>query len=205
VNSTSDSANLKTLSWIDNGKLNILLIHKSNSTKTVSLQGISGTFDYWKIDDPNDANYNNPPTPSKLTLNEGDAITLNGYTVMLLQKTTPNPTSSSTTTTIPSGFTGTNFICNYVQTNNLWECSLDYTNNLNEKGLVKFYFIDSVSGEVKSTGSIWTNIGSGTVGSELSCDNYHGTYNVVWRAYRSSDSSRSNPVAFSTSFNTVTC
>jgi hypothetical protein len=113
--------------------------------------------------------------------------------------------STSTTTTIPSGFTGTNFICNYVQTNNLWECSLDYTNNLNEKGLVKFYFIDSVSGEVKSTGSIWTNIGSGTVGSELSCDNYHGTYNVVWRAYRSSDSSRSNPVAFSASFNSITC
>jgi hypothetical protein len=109
-----------------------------------------------------------------------------------------------TTTTIPS-FTAANFVCNYVQTNNLWECSLDYTNNLNEKVIVKFYFIDSVSGGVKSIGSIWTNTGSGTVGSELSCDNYHGTYNVVWRAYRSSDSSRSNPVAFSASFKSITC
>ena len=82
---------------------------------------------------------------------------------------------------------------------------LDYANNLGEKVIVKFYFIDSVSSEVKSTGSIWTNTGSGTVGSEISCNNYHGTYNVVWRAYKSSDTTHSNPVTFSTSFNTVTC
>jgi hypothetical protein len=91
-----------------------------------------------------------------------------------------------------------------MPTNNLWECSLDYSNNMNQRVIVKFHFIDSVSSEVKSTGSIWADMGSsGTAGSELSCSNYHGTYYVVWRVFKDSD--RMNAVGWSMSPLTITC
>ena len=82
VNSSSNYNNVSSIAWIDNGKLNILLIHKSPETKTISLSGVSGAFTYQKID--NTYPYNNAQI-QKGTINAGDTITLKGYTVMLLQ------------------------------------------------------------------------------------------------------------------------
>jgi hypothetical protein len=85
VNSFSSSADIKTLAWNDNGKLNILLIHNSTGTKTVSLNGMTGQFNYQKIDDPTGTSYLNPSIQTG-TIDASSVITLNGYTVMLLQK-----------------------------------------------------------------------------------------------------------------------
>jgi hypothetical protein len=83
VQSAASSNNIRTLSWIDKGKLNILLIHNSTATETVSLNGITGTFNYSKIDDPSGTSYLNP-TVQTGTFNAGNTIALSGYTVMLL-------------------------------------------------------------------------------------------------------------------------
>jgi hypothetical protein len=82
VNSSSNYNNLSSIAWNHNGKLNILLIHKSTVSKTISLSGVSGTFSYQKID--NTYPYYNAQIQTG-TINAGDVITLNGYTVMLLQ------------------------------------------------------------------------------------------------------------------------
>jgi hypothetical protein len=92
-NSYSD---LRTLSWINNGKINILLIHNSTATETISLQGVAGSFNYQKID--NTYPFDNAQVQIG-TIDASDTITLNGYTVMLLQESI-SPTT--TTTTIPS-------------------------------------------------------------------------------------------------------
>ena len=82
----STSSNVRTLSWLNSGKLNIMFIHKSSITESITLQGVSGQFNYQKIDDPSETSYLNP-TVQTGTVNAGDTLTLNGYTVMLLQQT----------------------------------------------------------------------------------------------------------------------
>jgi len=96
VQSTSSSNNIRTLTWINNGKLNIFLIHNSTKSETVSLQGVTGTFNYLNIDDPSGTSYLNPVEQTG-TVNAGNSITLNGYTVMLLQQTSTVTTCSDGT------------------------------------------------------------------------------------------------------------
>jgi hypothetical protein len=96
VQSTSSSNNIRALSWINNGKLNLFIIHNSTKSETVSLQGVTGQFNYWKIDDPYGTSYLNPIEQTG-AINAGSAITLNGYTVILLQQTITSQTCSDGT------------------------------------------------------------------------------------------------------------
>jgi hypothetical protein len=149
VNSTS-LTNVSSLAWIHNNKLNILLIHKSTGTKTISLQGVTGQLSYQKIDDPYGTSYLNP-TVQTGTIYASNQITLNGYTVMLLQQsivpTSTTTSTSSTTTTIASTTT------RITSTTNPNQCFIDILSASKPA--------DTISGEitnakvqVKNTGSI---------------------------------------------------
>jgi hypothetical protein len=82
--SSSSSSNLRTLAWIDGNTQNLLLIHNSTATDNIQVTGFSGVLKYSKID--NAISFLNSAIQTG-TINAGDTITLNGYTVMLLQKT----------------------------------------------------------------------------------------------------------------------
>jgi len=84
VDSSSSYDNIRSLAWINNGKLKILIIHKSTGTTTFRLQGVTGQLSYSKIDDT-DGNWDTAPTVQTGVINAADAILLSGYTVMLLQ------------------------------------------------------------------------------------------------------------------------
>ena len=81
----STNSDVRTLSWIHGSTLNIMLIHKSTTSRSISLGGVTGQFSYQKIDDPSGTTYNDPVVKTG-TVNGGGSITLNGYTVMLLQQ-----------------------------------------------------------------------------------------------------------------------
>lgn len=78
VDSSSSSSNIATVAWIHRGTLNILLVHKTTGSESLSLAGVSGTFTYQRLD----STHKPPQTGS---VGAGSSITLNGYTVMLLQ------------------------------------------------------------------------------------------------------------------------
>ena len=82
VESTSSSTNVRVLAWINNEKLNILLICKSESTQTVRLEGVSSDLTYEKID--NTISWRTPAVQTG-TIDPAETIVMNGYTVMLLQ------------------------------------------------------------------------------------------------------------------------
>lgn len=84
VQSSTSNANLRVLAWKHAGNLNILLINKSNTNIPVLISGISGNFTYSYIDASH-------PTPATATTTGN--VTLNGYTVMLLQQATPTTTT----------------------------------------------------------------------------------------------------------------
>jgi archaellum component FlaF (FlaF/FlaG flagellin family) len=81
----SSNSDIRTLSWIHGSTLNIMLIHKSTTSRSINLGGVTGQFNYQKIDDPSGTTYNNPVIQTG-TVNGGGSISLNGYTVMLLQQ-----------------------------------------------------------------------------------------------------------------------
>jgi hypothetical protein len=85
VESYSDSPNLRTVAWINGDTLNILLIHNETGEKNVYLGGLSGTLSYLKIDDPDDTTWEDPVIRTG-TVQIPGMITMDGYTVMLLQK-----------------------------------------------------------------------------------------------------------------------
>jgi hypothetical protein len=82
VESTS-STNIRSLAWIHGGKLNLLLICKSNELQYVKLSGLQGTLTYFKID--NTVSYQSPRVQTG-TLSATATLSLNGYTVILIQK-----------------------------------------------------------------------------------------------------------------------
>ena len=88
---STSTTNIRTLAWINNGNLNIMLIHNSTSTETVSLKGLTGQLNYQKIDDPTGTKYKNPSIPQTITIDASSVITLNGYTVIFLNKTLCTP------------------------------------------------------------------------------------------------------------------
>ena len=113
VSSTSNSGDIRAVSWLNNGNLNILLIHKATGTKTVSIQGIGGQFTYEKIDDPDGTKYVRPwENIHAGTVSAGETINLNGYTVMLLQQTVQ---SSCTGTPIQGGCTSGTCCCSEAE------------------------------------------------------------------------------------------
>jgi hypothetical protein len=84
VESNTSSANFRTLAWLNNGVLNILLISKTASSQTVILHGLNGQLSYQKIDDPTNTSYLNPRVQVG-NISATDPIVTNGYTVMILQ------------------------------------------------------------------------------------------------------------------------
>lgn len=82
VESVSSSDEVRVLSWIDEGKLNILLICKVDQPRIVYLYGISSQLNVTKIDDT--ISWENPSLQTSV-VNPADPLIVSGYTVMLLQ------------------------------------------------------------------------------------------------------------------------
>lgn len=79
----SDSEDMRTLAWLNGGKLNILLICKVDEPRTIQLEGIQGELSFTKIDET--VSWETPKLQSgKLAATAPLAI--RGYTVLLLQK-----------------------------------------------------------------------------------------------------------------------
>ena len=86
VQSTSSSDDIRTIAWIHENKLNTLLICKVDAARTISLSGLSSQVQYSKID--NTISYKTPKVQTG-TINSSNALTFNGYTVMLTQSAVP--------------------------------------------------------------------------------------------------------------------
>jgi len=82
VNTTSSSDDIRSLAWIHNARLNILLICKTGETRTVSLTGVVGQAEYFKID--NNIPWQSPRIQTG-TFDLSVPLTMQGYTVVLLQ------------------------------------------------------------------------------------------------------------------------
>ena len=78
VESSSSSDDVRVLSWIHNGTLNIFLICKVDQPRTVSLNGITGELSFSKID-------GNRERVQTGAINSAEPLIINGYTVALLQ------------------------------------------------------------------------------------------------------------------------
>jgi hypothetical protein len=82
---------------------------------------------------------------------------------------------------------------------------LNYTNNLGEDAVVVFLFVSNTTSNVVASSTVQAPMGGGIVGTLFYCSNYPADqYNVVWRAFRKSDTSLTNPVASSNSKETQT-
>ena len=105
LSTTSTSSDLRTLAWIHGTKLNVLLIHKVDQARTVNLHGLQGQFNFSKID--NTISWQTPSV-QKGVIDASKPLTLNGYTILLLQSniSTPPPTS---TTIFQDGFESGDF------------------------------------------------------------------------------------------------
>jgi len=88
VEGTSSSSDIRPLAWIHGDKLNLLLICRVNQPRTVYLQGMTGEVDFFKIDD---TVYWEDPSVQQGTVDAANPITLDGYTVILLQKNISGP------------------------------------------------------------------------------------------------------------------
>lgn len=82
VESTSSAEDIREIAWIHANKLYVVLICKVNQVRTVQLQGLQGKFNFSKID--NTISWKTPNVQTG-TVSSTDILTLNGYTVMLLQ------------------------------------------------------------------------------------------------------------------------
>jgi len=81
LQTASSSDNIRTLAWLHNGILRILLICKNDKPETITLQGVTGKAGFLRID--NNIPWIQPKLQSGET-NLEEPLTLNGYTVMLL-------------------------------------------------------------------------------------------------------------------------
>jgi hypothetical protein len=91
VEASSNSSDIRAVAWINDGKLKVMLICKADQQRTVYLRGLTGQLSYEKID--NTISWENPSLQTG-TVDASSALTINGYTVMLLQgdvSTTPPP------------------------------------------------------------------------------------------------------------------
>lgn len=98
LKATSTSTDLRSLAWIHGTTLNVLLIHRVDQARTVNLHGLQGQFDFFKIDK---AISWQTPSVQKGTIDASTPLTLNGYTILLLQgsvSTPPPPPPVSGTT-----------------------------------------------------------------------------------------------------------
>jgi hypothetical protein len=84
VESSSGSSDVRSLAWINEDKVVVLLIFKADQTQSVYLQGAGEQLNYYKID--NTIPWQTPAVQQG-TINYTDAITVNGYGVVLLVTT----------------------------------------------------------------------------------------------------------------------
>ncbi len=95
--SATDSTNFRTLAWINDGKINLLIINKSHNQYNVKVQGLQGTITYEKIDEA--ISWTNPKVQSGQL---GEYLTINGYTVALFQSNSASPTPTPSTSPTPT-------------------------------------------------------------------------------------------------------
>lgn len=103
VQSTSTSDDVRAVAWIHEKKINLLMICKVDVVRTITLQGLGDQLQFSKIDGT--ISWKTPKLQTG-TANSQSVLTLNGYTVMLLQSSVPNP---SPTSLFQDGFETANF------------------------------------------------------------------------------------------------
>jgi len=115
-------------------------------------------------------------------------------TTTTVPTTTTTTIMTTTTTTTPSAsFSGSNFQC--VPRSGGYNCSMVFNNNLGESAVIVFIVSDSPGNTISSV-AYTVPVGSGIAQTNYFCTN-SANYYMSWEAYRSSDTSFSNPVAFS--------
>lgn len=78
----SSSDDVRSLGWIHNSRLNVVVICKTNASRAVSILGIVGKLNALKIDD---TFLFTEPLVQNGVLSAGEYFTMNGYTVALFQ------------------------------------------------------------------------------------------------------------------------
>lgn len=86
VDSASSSDDVRVLAWLHEGKPNLLLISKVDRSRTVYMQGLTGQLNFSKID--SSISYLVPKVQTGV-LGPAQPLAMNGYTVMLLQTSSP--------------------------------------------------------------------------------------------------------------------
>jgi hypothetical protein len=84
IETKSLSDDVRSIAWVHDKKLNIILICKVDEQRTVIFQGISGQAEFLWIN--NEVSYEKPKVQSE-KINLADPLILKGYTVALLQIT----------------------------------------------------------------------------------------------------------------------
>jgi hypothetical protein len=82
VTSTSSSTTTRTLAWIHQNKMNLLVISRTNQPTAIDFQGFGGQITFQKIDDSVSWE---TPTIQTGTLRTGEVLRLKGYGVILFQ------------------------------------------------------------------------------------------------------------------------
>ena len=101
IDSQSSSDDIRSVAWINNGKLNLLLVCKVDQQREISLTGINGYLNYYKLD--NSVSWRTPRIQTG-TINTNVPLTINGYTVILLQSNiSVSPPSSDDDPVVPPG------------------------------------------------------------------------------------------------------
>jgi hypothetical protein len=82
VASTSSSTTTRTLAWIHQNKMNLLVISRTNQPTAINFQGFEEQITFQKIDDTVSWE---TPTVQTGTLRAGEVLRLKGYGVILFQ------------------------------------------------------------------------------------------------------------------------
>jgi len=82
VETTSSTNDVRSLAWLHDGRLMILLINKVNQPRTISIRGLRGQLTFFKIDDT--ISYETPGVQTGV-INPTDLLNTIGYGVILLQ------------------------------------------------------------------------------------------------------------------------
>lgn len=85
VEAESSSNDIRSIAWVNDGKLNILLICKVDEQRTVTIKGLNGQLDVSWID--NAIPYEAPSMQTSI-ISSVEPLTMSGYTVALLEMPT---------------------------------------------------------------------------------------------------------------------
>ena len=96
LDSSSTSNDVRAIMWQHQDKLNVLLICQVNEARSVNLHGLTGQLSFSKID--NSISWKTPQLQTGV-INAQNTLSLNGYTVMLLQSGSQDPPYSTPTPT----------------------------------------------------------------------------------------------------------